>query len=117
MTIKEYQEQAKRTLPKLGSRWDDNIHMVLGMQTEAAELADAFKKRLAYGKNLDEVNIKEEVGDQMWYIANLCNINGWDLGEILETNINKLRVRYPEKFTQENALVRDLNAERKELEK
>lgn len=35
----------------------------------------------------------------------------------LERNINKLKVRFPEKFTQENALNRDLESERKELEK
>jgi NTP pyrophosphatase (non-canonical NTP hydrolase) len=35
----------------------------------------------------------------------------------LENNINKLKIRFPEKFTQEHALNRDLDSERKELEK
>jgi len=35
----------------------------------------------------------------------------------MENNINKLRVRYPEKFTEENALNRNLELERKVLEK
>jgi NTP pyrophosphatase (non-canonical NTP hydrolase) len=94
----------------------DDLHMVLGMQTEAAEIADVYKKTIAYKKPLDFVNIKEEVGDLMWYVANLCNMNGWDLREILDTNIAKLEARYPEKFTEEQAINRDLDNERQILE-
>ena len=52
----------------------------------------------------------------MWvYIGeNLLNVN---TNKALENNIAKLKTRYPEKFTQEAALNRDLDAERKELEK
>lgn len=52
----------------------------------------------------------------MWYVANICNINKWDLREILETNINKLEARYPEKFSNELAINRDLSKERNILE-
>ncbi len=48
------------------------------------------------------------------YIADLHNL---DLFQLLTNNINKLKVRYPEKFTNEAALNRDLEAERIELEK
>jgi len=91
--------------------------MALGMQTEAAEISDVFKKKLAYNKDIDWVNVKEEIGDLMWYIMNLCTFNNFDLEEILQTNIDKLRVRFPEKFTEENALNRNLEQERKTLEK
>jgi NTP pyrophosphatase (non-canonical NTP hydrolase) len=40
-----------------------------------------------------------------------------DFFQLLTNNINKLKVRYPEKFTNEAALNRDLDAERAELEK
>lgn len=40
-----------------------------------------------------------------------------DFWQILTNNIAKLQVRYPDKFTNEAALNRDLNAERVELEK
>jgi hypothetical protein len=53
----------------------------------------------------------------MWYIANLCNLNEWDLESILEININKLKIRFPEKFTNDLAINRDLIEERKTLEK
>jgi NTP pyrophosphatase (non-canonical NTP hydrolase) len=116
MEYQEYQNKAQRTLASLPSELENNLHMMLGMQTEVAELSDVFKKHLAYGKDIDWVNIKEELGDLMWYIANFCNINDIDIEEVMQTNIDKLRVRYPEKFTQENALNRDLETERKILE-
>lgn len=117
MEIKEYQEKASRTCATLNSTLEDNIHMSLGLLTETGEIADVFKKHLAYNKAIDYVNVKEEVGDVMWYIANLCNINGWDLREIMSTNIEKLEQRYPDKFTNENAINRNLKAEREILEK
>lgn len=116
MKINKYQEEAKRTLASTGSRLADELHMAMGMVTEAGELIDVYKKNLAYKKEIDYVNLKEELGDILWYIANLCNINDWDIEDVLEININKLKVRYPEKFTQENAINRNLEEERKILE-
>ena len=116
MEINKYQAEAARTCANIDGGIMDDIHMVLGMQTEAAEIADAYKKTIAYKKELDFVNVKEELGDILWYIANLCNMHGWDLRDIMQTNIDKLKARYPEKFTEENALNRDLNKERATLE-
>ncbi len=117
MLIKEYLQNAERTRSKLKNKQLDNIHMALGLVTEAAELADVFKKNLADGREIDWVNIQEEIGDLLWYVAGLCNINGFDLEKIFEINIDKLRARYPEKFTSENAINRNLDKERKILEK
>lgn len=117
MEIQEYQIKAARTNADCGSLLSNNLHMALGMQTEVAEIADVFKKHIAYGKEVDYVNVKEELGDTLWYVANMCNMNGWDMRDILSTNIKKLETRYPEKFTQENALNRDLEKEREILEK
>jgi NTP pyrophosphatase (non-canonical NTP hydrolase) len=116
MNINDYQNKAARTCAKIDGAILDDLHMVLGMQTEAAEIADVYKKHIAYKKELDLVNVKEEIGDLMWYIANLCNMNSWDLREILDTNISKLEARYPEKFTEEQAINRDLVTERQILE-
>lgn len=116
MEIKEYCELSKRTLANLKYKEKDNLHMVLGMLTEIGELADIIKKNLAYKKDIDWINAQEEIGDICWYVANFCNINGFDLTQILQANIDKLRSRYPEKFTEEKALNRNLDAERKILE-
>jgi NTP pyrophosphatase (non-canonical NTP hydrolase) len=118
MTIKEYQKSTHRTNAPLSDTYSQMValHMVLGLMTEAGEIADVYKKNLAYGKSLDLINIKEEIGDLMWYISELCNYHGWDLENILETNIEKLKARFPEKFSAQHAIERDLVTERIILE-
>ena len=116
MEINDYQKAAKRTFVDLENSLLNDLHMVTGMVTESAEIADAYKKHFAYGKELDLVNIKEELGDIMWYIACMCELHDWDLRDIMATNIAKLKARYPNKFTSENALNRDLKVERNILE-
>ncbi len=116
MEIKEYQESSKRTNVDLGSDVMNDMHMILGMVTEVAEIADVYKKYIAYGRDLDLVNVKEELGDLMFYVVNICNFHRWDLRDICQTNIDKLKARYPEKFTNELAINRDLDVERKILE-
>ena len=116
MDLKTYAEQASRTMPILGSMQDDNMHMVLGMVTEVGELADVFKKNMAYGKEIDWTNVYEELGDLMWYVINFCTANAIDLETVLHINIRKLETRYPEKFSGEAAINRDVKKERATLE-
>jgi NTP pyrophosphatase (non-canonical NTP hydrolase) len=116
MDFKEYQKEAERTSALLETPLMDNLHYLLGMQTEVSELSDIWKKHIAYGKAIDWVNVKEEIGDLAWYVFNFMRVNDLDFEEILETNIKKLRTRYPDKFTQEMAINRDLDKERKILE-
>ena len=47
----------------------------------------------------------------------ICEVLNIDFWQALTNNISKLRIRYPERFTEEAALNRDLVAERAELEK
>lgn len=120
MNYKNYQEESKRTCPKLSDNLreglSDELHMVMGISTEAGELLDAYKKHFAYGKELDVVNVGEEIADIMWYVSNLCRIKGINLEEMLQRNIDKLKARYPNKFSQEKALNRNLDKERDILE-
>lgn len=92
------------------------LHAGIGLATEAGELLDALKKHIFYGKPLDVVNIKEEVGDLFWYLAVGCDEIDGDFEDIMETNIAKLKARYGEKFSEHRATNRDLNTEREILE-
>ena len=115
MNFKTYLVESERTLADKGK--DTNVlHGTIGICTEAGEILDAIKKSMFYGKPIDKVNIKEEIGDVMWYIAILCREFNLEMEDVLQTNINKLKARYPDKFTSENALNRDLDKERKILE-
>jgi NTP pyrophosphatase (non-canonical NTP hydrolase) len=91
-------------------------HAIDGCVTEAGELQDALKKAKYYGKELDVVNIKEEAGDILWYLAILFDELDTDFETEMNRVISKLKTRFPDKFTEEDAYVRDLVAERKVLE-
>ncbi|MCK5342142.1 MAG: hypothetical protein KAR20_01995 [Candidatus Heimdallarchaeota archaeon] len=77
MEWKEYQKLAFVTNAKLGDPRLDKIHMILGMSTELGEFQDVFKKHLAYKKEIDWRNVKEEIGDTLWYVAGLAEHEGY----------------------------------------
>jgi len=99
------------------AKTQDLIHASMGLVTEAGEFQDMLKKHLYYGRELDEVNLKEEIGDVLWYCAIALNALGTDFETVMQTNIDKLKARFPEKFTEEDANTRNLDKEREILEK
>jgi len=68
--------------------------------------------------DIDSFSEKSSVGVPSLIIINkCCELLNLDFWQILTNNIEKLQIRYPEKFTEEAALNRDLEAEREALEK
>jgi NTP pyrophosphatase (non-canonical NTP hydrolase) len=129
MKPNEYQQAALRTeytpafvqhghdrTPPEGVNLARLIHAALGACTETGELQDMIKKHIIYGKPFDAVNILEECGDVLWYLALALDATGHTMDECMERNIAKLRKRFPERFTSEHALARNLIAERQALE-
>lgn len=92
------------------------LHAGIGLASEAGEVLDALKKHVFYGAELDRVNLSEEVGDIFWHCALIADELGVSFSDIMETNIAKLKLRYGDKFTEEAANNRDLEAEREVLE-
>lgn len=70
----------------------------LGLSGEVGEFNDMIKKAIFHGTELDEEHAKKELGDIMWYVAMMATSFGWQLDDIMEMNIDKLRKRYPEGF-------------------
>lgn len=86
-------------------------------EVQVSKLADYVKKFIAYKKPLNaenEINCLKILID---IISGDIEEIGGDIYDALQNNIDKLKVRFPEKFTEENALNRNLEEERKELEK
>lgn len=112
MTPVEYQELANRTCKQfpggltLPQFHTDLLHATLGISGEAGELVDSVKKSLIYSKPVDLVNLKEEAGDILWYMALLCRVLGCTFEELMAANIDKLKKRYPEKYTDAAAIAR-----------
>jgi len=93
------------------------LHSVMGMMTELGELVDPLKKYIFYDKEIDIVNMSEEIGDLLWYMAIMFDDLDLDMVQIMETNIEKLKQRYPDKYNHGDAEHRDLSREREELER
>ncbi|MCB0379145.1 MAG: nucleoside triphosphate pyrophosphohydrolase family protein [Bdellovibrionales bacterium] len=92
------------------------LHGGIGLATEAGEFLDALKKHVFYGKELDTVNLREEMGDIFWYCAIIADELEVDFKDVMERNIAKLKARYGEKFSEDKANHRDLDEERQILE-
>lgn len=92
------------------------LHAAMGLSTEAGELLDALKKHIFYGKELDLVNIQEELGDMFWYAGLLADACGFTFDDTMAKNLAKLKARYPHKFTKRDAILRNLKKERQILE-
>lgn len=92
------------------------LHATLGIASEAGELCEAILKDKYYGENVDVVNVKEELGDLLWYFAIILREFNLDLHEVMQNNIDKLKARYGDKFSEERAIHRDLEKERQILD-
>jgi NTP pyrophosphatase (non-canonical NTP hydrolase) len=95
---------------------DRLIHASFGMQTECAEFTDQLKKHVFYGKPLDVVNLKEELGDLLWYMAIAMDCLDTTFSIEQKRVIEKLKTRYPDKFSTEKAENRNTKKEREVLE-
>ena len=70
----------------------------VGMSAEAGEFTEIVKKIVFQGKPVDMDNIihlKRELGDVMWYVMQACIGLGVTLDDVIETNVEKLKSRYP----------------------
>ena len=75
----------------------------LGLSGEVGEFNDMIKKWVFHEKDLDMEHAKKEAGDILWYVVMLCESFGWNMEEIMQMNVDKLKARYPEGFDVERA--------------
>lgn len=106
MTGIEYQKLAMRTCAIPYHRFGERLnHAVFGLNSEAGEVAGILQKEYQ-GHPIDNEHMKKELGDCLWMIAEACEACGFSLDDVMETNINKLRARYPDGFDAEHSLHR-----------
>lgn len=77
---------------------------------------DLLKKHLFYGRELDMAKMKRTLKQICMSASGVCFVSGHTIEEARERNIAKLRARYGDKFSEYDALNRDLETERKILE-
>lgn len=78
----------------------DLLNGALGLSGEAGEVADMIKKHIFHGHALNTDELVKELGDVLWYVALIAETIGKSLDTIAEVNIEKLKNRYPEGFTE-----------------
>jgi NTP pyrophosphatase (non-canonical NTP hydrolase) len=88
----------------------DVLHAVLGMEGEVNEITEAvFDDNLTAEQK--RAKVIDESGDTLWYMALLFKKYGISFEDVFDANIAKLAKRYPDKFTTDAAVNRDLEAE------
>lgn len=83
----------------------------MGLAGEAGEVVDYLKKVLGHGHPLDQDKVAKELGDVLWYVAEICSVLQLDMGEVAEANVKKLKKRYPDGFSKERSVNRATYAE------
>ncbi len=87
------------------------------LTVDIGAMIDVLKKNLMYGKTLNVDEIKNKLFSIACSIEASLNVYNMTSSESQERNIEKLRARYGEKFTEAAALERNLEKEREILEK
>jgi NTP pyrophosphatase (non-canonical NTP hydrolase) len=97
MNLDEYQERAKRTDLNVVSKENDLDYYVLGLTSEAGEVAGRMKiihrNKDGILSDVDKQGVARELGDVLWYISALAEKLGFTLGDIAEMNLQKLYSR------------------------
>lgn len=93
LTFKEYQDSASRTAkPSELQNWG------LGLAGETGEVVELIKKAQYHGVKLNKDDLSKELGDVLWYISAIATESGLNLSDIANSNIEKLKKRYPHGF-------------------
>lgn len=99
----DYQKSAMRTAdPKLNAK-ERLLEGLIGLNSEAGEALDIYKKHVFQKHDLDKEKIALELGDALWYLTEAAVALGYSLEDVMEMNIKKLRKRYPYGFDPEKS--------------
>ena len=107
MDINQYQELSVRTMNNKLTASEKVDNMVYGITGEWGEVVDLLKKHKFQGHELIKPKLTEEIGDVMFYIANLCTLYSIDMRNLLHINYNKLLNRYPDGFSENKSVNRE----------
>lgn len=79
----------------------------LGLVGEAGEASEIIKKGLFHQHGMDKQALHKELGDVLWYVAELCNATGTTLEKVIQGNVDKLSQRYPDGWSAQKSIARE----------
>jgi NTP pyrophosphatase (non-canonical NTP hydrolase) len=96
MQLSDYQKAAVRTDQRPGTDLEAVIIGLLGLAGEAGSVATEYKKQRRDGAayRASKVRMREELGDVLWYVADLCEKFGLDLDDVAVANLDKVKDRW-----------------------
>ena len=106
MDFNEYQALARRTQNIHLNPHQRLEHALFGLAAETGEIHSIFQK-VHQGHQMTVGDLIGEAGDLLWFLAELADVHGLTLDEIARHNIDKLRRRYPEGFSEDASVHRD----------
>lgn len=83
------------------------VEGLVGINSEAGEALDIWKKYEFHKHDLDKKAIALELGDVLWYLTEAAVALGYSLEDIMKMNIEKLKKRYPDGFDPERSKNRE----------
>jgi NTP pyrophosphatase (non-canonical NTP hydrolase) len=88
-----YQRESRKTWNLIATD-HPIVYPTLGLANEAGEVAGKIKKifrdRGGVISEADRLALKQELGDVLWYLAQICTELDLSLEEVAETNLTKL---------------------------
>jgi NTP pyrophosphatase (non-canonical NTP hydrolase) len=97
MDFDEYQSEAETTaifpdeLPEFVDA--GQVYTVLGASGETGEIQEKLKKAIREDDPSYIDDMRDEVGDSVWYLSQVCEEFGWSMEQIAEENLAKLQDR------------------------
>lgn len=106
MTLNDYQRLAQRTANPDLTPMEAIRNGCYGLNGEAGECIDILKKHDFQKHEFNADKMLDELGDVLWYCAELASGLGVTLEDVAKHNIEKLRARYPEGFDKDRSINR-----------
>ncbi len=99
MTFEEYQQAAARTVNRRLSEQERLVDAAAGLAEEAGEVLGHVRKHAFMGHALDRERVTRELGDALWCLTMVAASVGATLNEVAASNVEKLRQRYPDGYS------------------
>lgn len=107
MTLDEYIKDYKRTALEINNA-NRLVNAALGLSGEAGEFANLVQKRLYQGHTHNRDDLILELGDILWFAIEASEALEVSIPEVLTLNVQKRKKRYPEGFSKENSINREV---------
>ena len=99
LTLASYERAAARTVNQSLTPEERLLDAAAGLAEEAGEVLGLVRKHAFMRHELDSTRLRTELGDALWCLTMVAAALGLSLDEVAAANLDKLRRRYPEGYS------------------